>query len=125
MKTIEVVAGVIKKDEEILIAKRKGGEFDGLWEFPGGKIEENETHEEALVRELKEELNIGVSIQDFITTIKYQYKSFNLLMHIYNAIIYDGEISLNVHSDLKWVKINELEKIQWVPADVELLKFIN
>lgn len=124
MKTVEVVAGIIRKENDILIAKRKGGEFNGLWEFPGGKIEKKETHEEALRRELKEELNIDVVIQDFITTIKYEYKSFNLVMHVYGVIIKDGEISLNVHSDLKWVKINELKEIQWVPADIEVLKFI-
>lgn len=126
MKTIEVVAAVIyDENNNFLIAKRKGGEFDGMWEFPGGKIEKGETHKQALIRELKEELSIDVKIENFIKTIEYSYDTFYLIMHVYKTRIISKEILLNVHSDLKWINKNNIKNINWVPADVLLLDEIS
>lgn len=124
MKTIEVVAAIIVKDNQILITKRVGGQFDGLWEFPGGKIEESETHESALVREIYEELDIKISIDRFLNTIEYNYDTFHLIMHLYFCKIVERSIKLNEHSDAKWISPDEKEKINWVPADVQVLDLI-
>lgn len=124
MKTIEVVAAIIVKDNQILITKRVGGQFDGLWEFPGGKIEESETHESALVREIYEELDIKISIDRFLNTIEYNYDTFHLIMHLYFCKIAERSIKLNEHSDAKWISPDEKENINWVPADVQVLDLI-
>ena len=83
MKVIEVVAALIEKDNCVLATQRGYGEFKGMWEFPGGKIEENETREEALKREIKEEMNADIDVKDYLTTIEYDYPNFHLIMHTY------------------------------------------
>lgn len=125
MKTIEVVAGVIYKDGKFLIAKRSYGEFKNMWEFPGGKIEENETHHEALIREIKEELELEIKVNEFITTINYQYSSFKLIMHVYKCDCLSGKINFNVHSKVKWITVKDLKNIKWVPADIKILDKLN
>lgn len=111
---------------KILVTKRQGGEFDGLWEFPGGKVEKEETSLDATVREINEELNVDIEIIDFFTAIEYQYKYFFLKMDLYWSIIKKGEIVLNEHSDSLWVKKSELAQLDWVPADIQLIdKIIN
>lgn len=124
MKTIQVVAAVIYDNNKFLITKRKHKLFNGLWEFPGGKIEENETHEQALIREIKEELEIDIEVNDFITTVEYQYPEFYLIMHVYRCEKINGKINLNVHSDIKWIIKNEINNYEWVPADLGIIERI-
>lgn len=124
MKYINVVAGLIYDGDKILITKRSGGEFDGMWEFPGGKIESGETHREALERELMEELSIGASMEQYLMTLTHQYETFHLTMHLYWTKIVSGTLTLNEHSDFKWISKEELKGVNWVPADVVVVERI-
>ena len=118
MKTIEVVAAIIKDDDKIFITRRGDGDFVDMWEFPGGKIESRESQEEALIREIKEELELDINILDFLTTIDYDYPNFHLTMHCFICQISGGELNLNVHNDAKWITFDELDNQKWVPADI-------
>ncbi len=121
MKTIEVVAAAIYNDEdELFISQRTDGDFKGLWEFPGGKIEEGETHQQALIREIKEELELNIEVGEFVNTVNYDYPTFHLIMHTYKCKIVSGHLVQNVHSDTKWIKRSEIKNIKWVPADIEV-----
>ncbi len=124
MKTIKVVAAVIRKDNLIFATQRGYGEFKDKWEFPGGKIEENETKEEALTREIKEELNASISIDSFIKQIKYDYPSFHLVMDVYFCHLNNPHIELIEAENAKWLKIEEIYDLDWLPADLELLQYI-
>lgn len=128
LTTIEVVAGVIVKDGNILATQRGYGEFKGKWEFPGGKIKKGEFQEDALIRELKEELNADVNVIDYLTTIRYDYPNFHLIMHTYictlkNNIefVYHNDTELE-HDNMIWLEKEELENIDWLPADVYAVK---
>lgn len=118
MKKIEVVAAVIKREDKIFITRRGYGEFIDMWEFPGGKIEEGESREEALKREIEEELELDIDIKDFLTTIDYDYPNFHLTMHCFLCEVVGGELTLHAHNSVKWITFNELENQKWVPADV-------
>lgn len=119
METIEVVAAVIQREDKILATRRNYGEFKGMWEFPGGKIEKHETHKEALKRELKEELNIKINIERFLTTVEYDYPNFHLIMHCYLCHLPENEhLTLNVHDQTKWIGRENLNSIDWLPADI-------
>ena len=118
MKVIEVVAAIIKKDNKIFITRRGYGEFINMWEFPGGKIEKGESKEEALHREIKEELELDINNLEYLTTIDYDYDSFHLTMHCYVCSISGGVLHLNAHNDAKWVSLNKLKNENFVPADV-------
>ncbi len=124
MKTIKVVAAVIRKDSLIFATQRGYGEFKDKWEFPGGKIEENETKEEALIREIKEELNASISIDSFIKQIEYDYPSFHLVMDVYFCHLNNPHIELIEAENAKWLKIEEIFDLDWLPADLELLQYI-
>lgn len=124
MKTLNVVAAIIERDGQLLATQRGYGELKGGWEFPGGKIEAGETHEEALSREIMEELNISIHIKRFLVTISYDYPEFHLQMHCYLCKIEDGEITLFEHSDARWLSINELESLNWLPADLGVIPYI-
>ncbi len=126
MKTIRVVAAVIKsvneKGDQVIFATQRGyGDFKGGWEFPGGKIEEGETPKEALQREIKEELNTVISIGNLIETIEYDYPAFHLSMDCFWAEIITGELVLNEHEDAKWLTKEELNSVEWLPADISLI----
>lgn len=122
MKTIEVVTAIIKKKDKIFITKRSYGEFADMWEFPGGKIEVGETQEEALIREIKEELELDITNLNYLTTVEYHYPNFHLTMHCFICEICGGTLNLNAHNDAKWVLIEELSSQKWVPAYVEVVE---
>ena len=126
MKTIKVVAAVIKavnkNGEDIIFATQRGyGEFKDGWEFPGGKIEEGETPQEALKREIMEELDTEISVGELIDTIEYDYQTFHLSMDCFWCEVIKGNLVLKEAEDAKWLKKNELDKVDWLPADVELI----
>lgn len=128
MKTIEVVAAIIKQDNKIFATCRSYGEFVNMWEFPGGKIENGETREEAIIREIKEELELEICVSKYLTTVHYDYPNFHLTMHCFICTICGGELHLNAHNDARWIDREELDKLNWVPADilvVEKLKKCN
>ncbi len=124
MKKIEVVAAVIRDDGKIFTSQRAYGEFKGQWEFPGGKIEEGETKEQALIREIKEELNVSIKVDDFLCTVTHTYPSFKLTMHVYLCEISSGNIQLLEHADGKWLDMRDLDSLDWLEADIEVLKYI-
>lgn len=129
MKTIKVVAAVIKSinqnNEPIIFATQRGyGEFKGGWEFPGGKIEAGETPQEALKREIKEELNTEISVKDLICTVEYDYPKFHLSMDCFWCEIINGALILKEHEDAKWLTKDKLDSVEWLPADLSLIKEI-
>ena len=121
MKTIRVVAAIIQKEDKILIAQRLKGEFKGLWEFPGGKIEEHEKPEDALIREIKEEMEVDIEIKEYLCTIEHDYSTFHLSMDCFICSLISEALHLNDHSAIKWINPNE-ENINWVPADIKVIK---
>ncbi|MGY0374644.1 8-oxo-dGTP diphosphatase MutT [Clostridium sp. JNZ J1-5] len=118
MKTIEVVAAIIKHDKKIFTTRRGYGEFENMWEFPGGKMEVGETQEEALIREIKEELELDIEVSKYLTTVDYDYPNFHLTMHCFICEICGGELHLNAHNDAKWITLDEVDNLKWVPADI-------
>ena len=121
MKHIEVVAGIIKDGDKIFATQRGYGEFKDGWEFPGGKMEPGETPQQALARELKEELAIDVNVGDFLCTVDYDYPTFHLTMHCFYCSVIGGELTLLEHEAAKWLKTSELHSVNWLPADVEVV----
>lgn len=124
MKQIKVVAAIIQKENKILATKRGYGEFINMWEFPGGKIELGETKEQALVREIKEELNIEISVDNFAIDIEYQYPNFYLFMSCFMCSIKEGSIELLEHNDGKWITKEELNTLNWLPADIDAVNYL-
>ena len=124
MKEIKVVAAIIQKENKILATKRGYGEFINMWEFPGGKIESGETKEQALVREIKEELNIEISVDKFAIDIEYQYPNFYLFMSCFMCSIKEGSIELLEHNDGKWITKEELNTLNWLPADIDAVNYL-
>lgn len=124
MKTIEVVAAVIKDGNKILATQRGYGDFKGLWEFPGGKIESGEDNKSALVREIKEELNVDIIVGNHIHTVEYDYPNFHLTMHCYFASISNGTIELIEHQEAKWLTKDTLDSVTWLEADIDLVNIL-
>jgi 8-oxo-dGTP diphosphatase len=124
MKTIRVVAAVIRDGNKIFATARGYGEYKGWWEFPGGKIEEGETPQQALVREIKEELATDIEVHDLIDAIDYDYESFHLHMHCFWATVKSGELSLLEHEAAKWVTGYTIDALDWLPADKGLVEKI-
>lgn len=124
MKEIKVVAGIIQKENKILATKRGYGEFINMWEFPGGKIEPGETKKQALVREIKEELNIEINVDKFAIDIEYQYPNFYLFMSCFMCSIKEGSIELLEHNDGKWITKEELNTLNWLPADIDAVNYL-
>jgi len=120
-KNIEVVAAVIYRivDEkkQIFTAQRGYGDLKGGWEFPGGKIEKNETREQALVREIQEEFHTKIQVKKFIHTVEYEYPSFYLKMHVFACQLISGELELLEHDDTRWIFMDEINSVDWLPAD--------
>ncbi len=125
-KRIEVVAAVFKKDNKFFCAQRKDkGELAKKWEFPGGKIENNETHQEALKREIFEELSAEIVVKDYITTVIHEYKGFLLTMHAYYCDIINGNLVISEHLDSKWLTLDEMMDYDFAAADLPIIKKIN
>ena len=128
MKTIKVVAAVIQRQKndkkEIFVTQRGYGEFAGSWEFPGGKIEEGETPQEALIREIKEELDADILVGDLIDVVEYDYPNFHLSMNCYWCELKSEHVELKEHEDAKWLVREELTTVDWLPADITLVKKI-
>ena len=127
MKQIEVVAAIIHDDEGRIFATQRGyGDMKDGWDFPGGKVEAGESPEEALKREIKEELDTYIGVEKLLTTIDYDYPKFHLQMHCYICSIESGSLILKEHEAAKWLKKEQLDRVDWLPADKivveELLK---
>jgi 8-oxo-dGTP diphosphatase len=125
MKKIEVVAGIIFCGDDILSVQRPKNKLQYIsekFEFPGGKVEEGETKEEALHRELLEELNLSIKIKSFLMTVVHLYPDFELTMHSYICEVDSKEITLNEHIDKKWLKVNELNQLDWAAADIPIVE---
>ncbi|MBR6250359.1 MAG: (deoxy)nucleoside triphosphate pyrophosphohydrolase [Bacteroidales bacterium] len=123
-KTIEVVAAVIRKDDKIFATQRGYGEWKDWWEFPGGKIELGETPEDALKREIREELSTEINVDEFLCTVVYDYPTFHLTMHCYICSLLTDALHLNEHEAARWLKSEELDSMKWLPADVKVAKLL-
>lgn len=121
MKTINVVAAVIFKDGKVFATQRGYGEFKDGWEFPGGKVEPGESPEDALRREIREELEVEVTVGDLIDTIEYDYPAFHLSMKCFACTIAGGSLHLLEHEAAKWLTSTQLGSVNWLPADVTLI----
>ena len=123
--SIDVVAAVIKKNDLFLIANRSFEvNSQGIWEFPGGKVEENETFTSALIREIREELSLNIKVGSMIATIDLNKTDKNIYVHYYYAIILSGQISLNVHSEFKWVQHTQLKNFTYIDGDRHILNYL-
>ena len=124
MKTIKVVAAIIVDDKKVFATQRGYGEFKGGWEFPGGKVEENETLEEAIVREIKEELDTEIEVKSLLNTIEYDYPTFHLSMACFTCSVKSGHFVLKEHEAAKWLDKENLDSVAWLPADQGLIEQI-
>ena len=124
MKTVEVVAAVIKHEDKIFATQRGYGDLAGGWEFPGGKVEAGEMPQEALVREIHEELEATISVGEFICQVEYDYPAFHLTMKCYLCSVVEGHLTLLEHSDARWLEADALDSVDWLPADVAVVDAI-
>ena len=123
-KSIEVVAAIIKRSNRIFATQRGYGEWKDWWEFPGGKIEENEIPQDALKREIREELAADVEVGDMLTTVEYDYPKFHLSMQCYVCSLVSDKLSLLEHEAARWLSKQELDSVNWLPADLEVIPII-
>ena len=122
MKQIEVVAAIIRDAEGRVFATQRGyGEWKDWWEFPGGKMEAGETAEEALKREIREELSTEISVDEFLCTVEWDYPAFHLTMHCYLCSLLTEAMHLNEHEAARWLSKDELESVEWLPADWQII----
>jgi 8-oxo-dGTP diphosphatase len=122
MKAIEVVAAIIIKDNKIFATQRGYGDFKDGWEFPGGKMEAGESREDAMIREIKEELDTDIIVNKYLTTVDYDYQNFHLTMHCFLCEITSGKLTLLEHKAAKWLSKDELDTVDWLPADIEVVE---
>lgn len=122
MKTIKVVAAIIRDGNRIFATARGYGEFKGQWEFPGGKIEAGETPQEALVREIEEELDTEIEVGELFDTVEYDYPTFHLSMECYICRIKEGKLVLKEHEAARWLDKDHLWDVAWLPADKGLIE---
>ena len=124
MKTIEVVAAIIQKGDKIFATQRGYGDFKDWWEFPGGKMEPGETPEEALVREIREELSADIQVGKLLYTVEWDYPRFHLTMHCFMCTLVQDALHLNEHEAARWLSMADLHSVNWLPADEMLLPLI-
>ena len=125
MKTVKVAAAIITKDNKIFATQRGYGDFKDGWEFPGGKVEPGESPEDAIVREIKEELKAEIKVTGFLTTVEHDYPTFHLSMDCFWAELVDGtEMTLLEHEAAKWLTIDQIDSVDWLPADVKVVDAI-
>ena len=124
MKQIEVVAAIMRKDDKIFATQRGYGEWKDWWEFPGGKMDVAETPEEALVREIREELSAEISVDEFLCTVEYDYPAFHLKMYCYLCSLVTEALHLNEHEAARWLTKDELNSVKWLPADAEVISHL-
>ena len=122
MKRIEVVAAIIRKEGRIFATQRGYGEWKDWWEFPGGKMEPGETPEEALKREIREELSTEIRVDDLLCTVEYDYPKFHLTLHCYLCSLVTEALHLNEHEAARWLANDELDSVKWLPADREVIE---
>ena len=123
-KTIRVVAAIIKNGDQVFATQRGYGNYKDWWEFPGGKIEENETPEEAIVREIREELNTDISVNNYLITVNYEYPEFYLIVDCFWCSVINGKLQLLEHEAARWLPLNDLRQVRWLPADVVVVDAI-
>lgn len=121
MKKVKVTAAIIEKDEKILIARRNYGDFAGYWEFPGGKYEEGETGQEAIIREIREEFDTQIEVKEYLCTVEHQYDTFYLIMDCYICKLFNDDLVLHDHSAIRWIDPFE-ENINYLPADQKVIR---
>jgi 8-oxo-dGTP diphosphatase len=124
MKTIKVVAAIIRKENSVFATQRGYGDYKDWWEFPGGKVEEGETPERALIREIKEELDSDIIVEKFLTTVEHDYPKFHLSMDCFWCRVQSGKLTLLEHEAARWLPINDLRQVNWLPADVKVVEAI-
>lgn len=124
MKQIEVVAAVLVRQGKFLATQRGYGEFRGYWEFPGGKIEAGESREEALQREIREELETDICVGEHLITVDYDYPSFHLTMHCFLCSLLSGDLVLKEHENALWLSLDELGSVTWLPADEAVVRIL-
>ena len=124
MKSIDVVGAIIVRDNAILATQRGYGEWEGWWEFPGGKVEAGETSEQALAREIAEELNTSIAVGDYLCTAEYDYPTFHLSMKCYVCSLVDETFELLEHHAARWLTAEHLNDLKWLPADVQVIDAI-
>ena len=124
MKSIEVVAAIIRKGDKVFATQRGYGAWKDWWEWPGGKVEPGETPEQALVREIREELSTEIVIDKFLHTVEYDYPEFHLTLHCYMCSLRTEALHLNEHEDARWLDAETLPSVRWLPADEELIPLI-
>lgn len=122
MKHINVAAAIIRDGNKILSCQRGYGEFKDGWEFPGGKLEPGETGEQAIVREIKEELEVTIGNLEYLCTVEHDYETFHLSMQCYLAEIESGEFREHAHEDMRWLNTEEIWNVDWLPADVKVVE---
>ena len=121
-KSIEVAAAIIMEDEKIFATQRGYGEFKDGWEFPGGKIEQGETPEQALKREIREELDTEIEVGELFDTVEYDYPGFHLTMHCFICTVNSGDLVLKEHEAARWLTVEALNSVDWLPADIGLIE---
>lgn len=123
-KSISVVAAIIRKGQEVFATQRGYGNYKDWWEFPGGKIEEGESPEQALVREIREELSADIIVENYLTTVEYDYPEFHLTMTCYWCSVPDGHLVLLEHEAARWLPLGNLRQVKWLPADLLVIDAI-
>ena len=121
MNHIEVVAAIIRKEDKVFATQRGYGEWKDWWEFPGGKMEQGETPEEALKREISEELSAEINVDELFSTVDYDYPKFHLTMHCYLCTLLTDAMHLNEHESARWLAKDELDSVKWLPADKSII----
>ena len=124
MKRIEVVAAIIRKGKLFFATQRGYGEFEGWWEFPGGKMEAGETREEALIREIREELSAEIVIEKYLTTVEWDYPKFHLILHCFICRTVSEAMHLNEHEAARWLDGKSAGSVRWLPADEQIIPLI-